>query len=171
MQLTPPQKIYMKIRTIQPQDNNQLNRIITQCAEEFNLIGEGYGPSDPEVSKMFEAYHRPGFSYLVIESDKGEILGGAGIGKLIGAPNHWCELRKMYLDPSARKRGYGRQLLTALLTIASKDHYTVCYLETTAILANAIRLYENYGFIRLSEPISYSVHSSCEVAMVMDPII
>ena len=161
----------MKIRAIQPQDNDQLNRIITECAEEFNLIGEGYGPSDPEVSKMFEAYHRPGFSYLVIENDQSEIIGGAGIAQLRGAPNHWCELRKMYLAPAARRRGYGRQLLTALLTIARKNDYTACYLETTAILANAIRLYENYGFIRLSEPVDYAVHSSCEVAMLMNPII
>ena len=157
------------IRPIKPEDNHAIRDVINQCAVEYGLVGEGYGPSDEEVNSMYHSYDQPRSIYLVCELD-GHILGGAGIAPFPEEGDHWCELRKMYLSPPGRGRGLGQQLLVELLHHALNLNFTACYLETTAVLSEALELYLKNGFKKLAEPLGNTGHSACEIPMGMNPI-
>jgi len=109
---------------------------------------------------MSVAYDGPKAAYLVAEVD-GEIVGGAGVGPLPRAESHVCELRKMYLLPSARGLGVGRSLLERCLHEARRLGYRECYLETLAQMDRARDLYERFGFLPLEAPMGDTGHFGC----------
>ena len=59
------------------------------------------------------------------------------------------ELKRMYLRPSARGRGVGRQLLRTALAWAREHGIETIKLDTTAEMAAARHLYEAHGFVRV----------------------
>ena len=60
-----------------------------------------------------------------------------------------AELKRMYVDPSVRGRGIGRELVEALEREARMLGITQVVLETGTRLAPAIRLYEAMGYARI----------------------
>ena len=142
-------------------------QIIIACADEFGLVGEGYGPQDSEVHHLYEAYSDPRSSYFVLEMD-GQVIGGGGITHLKGESHDWCEIQKMYLAPAARGKQFGAQLLEKLLDTAVNLGFTNSYLETTASLVGAFKLYKRFGFELSKTARGSTGHSSCEIFMVKD---
>jgi GNAT superfamily N-acetyltransferase len=59
------------------------------------------------------------------------------------------ELKRMYLRPSQRGRGLGRQLLSTALDWARANSVAVVKLDTSERMDTAQRLYEAYGFRRV----------------------
>ncbi len=57
-----------------------------------------------------------------------------------------CEIRKMYLLKPHRGAGLGKRLLEHALDEAKARGFTHVTLETASVLAEAIALYEQYGF-------------------------
>ncbi|MGE9528145.1 GNAT family N-acetyltransferase, partial [Escherichia coli] len=49
---------------------------------------------------------------------------------------------------------------------AREQGFKQCYLETTAFLTEAIRLYEHLGFEHISEALGCTGHVDCEVRML-----
>jgi putative acetyltransferase len=60
-----------------------------------------------------------------------------------------AELKRMYVDPSARGRGIGRALVEALEREARLLSMTRVVLETGTRLAPAIKLYQAMGYTRI----------------------
>jgi putative acetyltransferase len=60
-----------------------------------------------------------------------------------------AEIKRMYVDPSARGRGIGRALLDGLEREARLIGVTRIVLETGTRLAPAIKLYEAMGYARI----------------------
>ena len=60
-----------------------------------------------------------------------------------------AELKRMYVDPSARGRGIGRALVEALEREARLLSMTRIVLETGTRLAPAIKLYQAMGYTRI----------------------
>ena len=119
------------LRPIRPEDDADLERVLVQVLAEFGATGEGFSDQDAELSAMSQAYGGPGAAYFVALRDR-RLVGGAGVGPLPGAEAHTCELRKMYLLPSARGLGAGRRLVETCLEEARRLGYRKCYLETLA---------------------------------------
>ena len=122
---------------------------------------QGYAIHDPEVDCVYEAYTKERSCFLVIEKN-GVVLGGGGIQQLKGGESDTCELQRMYLLPEARGKGAGEQLLHALLSRAKSEGFSQCYLETTASMQQAKRLYEKLGFLQLSQRLGSTGHCACE---------
>ena len=74
----------------------------------------------------------------------------------------------MYFLPQARGLGLGRRLLRTALAFAREQGYQHCYLETTAVLARATRLYQLMGFRPLTAPLGNTGHCACEIRMLCD---
>ncbi len=155
------------IREIAPEDSPRLTEIIHEVMSEFGAVGEGYSMLDPEVQDMYSAYSGPRSAYFVAMHD-GEVIGGAGVGRLARAKADVCELRKMYLLPAARGLGLGRALLEECLAAARAMDYRVCYLETLESMDRAQRLYERAGFKRLAGPLGHTGHFGCETWYALD---
>lgn len=159
----------IRLREILPEDDDQVADLIREVMSEFRLTGEGFAIHDPEVTKMSAAYPGAGARYFVLERD-GRILGGGGFGRLKGSESDEaiCELRKMYFRHELRGLGWGRRLLTHLLSAMRDAGYRRCYLETTSWMDVARALYEKAGFQVIERPLGRTGHHACDRFYVLD---
>ena len=150
------------IRSIEPDDNLQIAKIIRACLVEFGADQPGTAWEDPELDQLYQTYSDNASQYLVAISE-GRILGGAGVAPLKGGKSGDCELQKMYLSNSARGLGVGALLIEKLINWAKARGYQYCYLETLPNMIQAHRLYEKQGFQLLNEPRGNTGHHQCGV--------
>lgn len=155
------------IRLIQAQDDEKICRIIQQVGAEFGAIGEGFGPSDPEVLAMSQHYPASQRSAYFVALLDGNVVGGGGI-----APFHnkqtVCELRKLFLLPESRGKGLGKALTEACIGFARAQGFEQCYLDTLENMDAAIGLYEKIGFVHLEQALDGTIHDGCDVWMLLD---
>lgn len=156
-----------RLRPVTTADNDALASVLRQVMEEFSAAGAGSSLHDPEIRDMAAAYSAPGSAYLVVD-DGTTVVGGGGFGALAGGDPQVCELRKMYLRPSARGHGLGRALLTRCLEGAATMGYQRMYLETLQTMTDARRLYERHGFTRVARPLGHTGHFGCDAWYVRD---
>jgi ribosomal protein S18 acetylase RimI-like enzyme len=57
-----------------------------------------------------------------------------------------AEMKRLFVRPSARGLGVGRALVSTVLTHATRIGYTEVVLDTLPSMAEAQRLYEQFGF-------------------------
>ncbi|NGO00170.1 MarR family transcriptional regulator [Grimontia sp. S25] len=153
------------LRLLEPADNAAIATVIRKVSEEYGLTADkGYSVADPTLDVLSESYKADNAAYWVVEQN-GKILGGGGIAPLPGEEGV-CELQKMYFRPELRGRGFARRLAAMAMKFARNQGYHSCYLETTACLKEAIRLYESLGFKRVDAPLGNTGHTDCEVAML-----
>lgn len=157
----------VKIRLIQATDNPAMAEIIRQVMPQFGASGPGFSIEDAEVDHMFEAYQGPRSIYWVIEVD-GIVKGGAGISQLEGGDADTCELKKMYYLEELRGKGLGRKAMELCLEKAKEFGYKKMYLETLERMTAARKLYEGYGFKKLTGNMGNTGHSKCDAYYAKD---
>jgi [ribosomal protein S18]-alanine N-acetyltransferase len=112
-----------------------------RCAELERLLFPG---DDPWTERAFREELQAGHPYLAARD--GELLVGyAGLGFVAGPPQAEAEIHTIGVDPAHQRRGIGRSLLRALLTVADEMGATV-YLEVRTDNEAAQALYEAEGF-------------------------
>ncbi len=153
------------VEQIKPEHDDKICKIIKNVGEEFGAIGEGFGPSDPEVMEMSKYYNDKNSSYYLVVFINGNIVGGGGIAPFIENTTV-CELKKLFLSPESRGLGLGRQLTDACLSYAKSKGYKKCYLDTLKAMTSAISLYEKMGFEHLERPLKGTIHNKCDVWMI-----
>ena len=153
------------VRTIQPQDNPFLAKIIKDTLAEFGANYPGTVYYDPTTDAMSEIFQTDGSVYYVALMNE-EIVGGGGIYPTDGLPTDTCELVKMYLLPHSRGMGLGRTLIIECLKFAETTGYKKVYLETMPELKMALKVYEKSGFEYLKGPIGNSGHTGCSLWML-----
>lgn len=149
------------IREIEGKDNKAVEKVIRTCLIEFGANHEGTAWADPDLGNFSDIYNKEGYKYWVIEDNRGSIVGGAGIGKLIGI-EEVCELQKMYCLPEARGTGISHELIEIVLEYAKK-YYKRCYIETLSNMIAANKFYKKYGFNKLDKPLVETEHNACDV--------
>jgi putative acetyltransferase len=157
----------LHIRAIQQPDNKEIASIIRATFREYHIDRPGTAYYDSSLDTMDENFRAPGSGYL-IGLLNGRVSGGGGIYPSPGLPPETCELVKMYLDPAARGKGLGRQLMDECLRLAGAYGYRQVYLETFPELQKAISLYEKYGFRYLDAPMGNTGHYECSVWMLKE---
>ncbi|MCL2918968.1 bifunctional helix-turn-helix transcriptional regulator/GNAT family N-acetyltransferase [Shewanella litorisediminis] len=155
----------IEIRPLTPDDDVAIAAVIREVSAEYGLTPDkGYGVADKTLDCLSEVYSVPGAAYWVICQD-GQVLGGGGIAPLASEPGV-CELQKMYFLPVIRGKGLARRLANHSLAFARQEGYQACYLETTAVLHEAVKLYESLGFEHLTAPMGNTGHDACEIPML-----
>lgn len=157
----------MIIREIQPEDNQSIEVIMTDCFKEFGLPTIGSSLEDDDVKHMFEGFQEERAIYYIVEDDE-KVLGGGGVKQLKGAAQDTCELQKMYFHPDARGKGYGKKMFDKCIEVAKEFGYKYCYLESASQLKSAIQLYEKNGFKHLDQPLGNTGHTICGVYMLKE---
>ena len=153
-----------KIKEIEEKDNKQVENVIRTCLIEFGGNHEGLAWSDPDLGRFSEVYNKKGYKYWVVEDEKGNIVGGTGIGKLT---DEVCELQKMYCLKIARGTGVAHKLMKLALDFAKK-YYKKCYIETLSNMIAANKFYKKYGFEKLDKPYVQTEHYACDVWYIKD---
>lgn len=154
-----------KIRLVRQSDNHVLARVLRGVLIEMNVPKQGTAFADPELDAIYEAYLGENANYWLL-CNGNHIMGGAGIAPLVDGPRGYCELLKMYFLPEARGKGFGGQMIQKCLTQARSFGYTDCYLETMPNMNHAQKLYKEWGFTYIDQPIGNTGHCSCPVWMV-----
>ena len=156
-----------RIRTIQAQDNPSIAAIIRKVSAEFGLAAEsGFAVADPILDNLYAVYTQPNSQYWVIENEQGTILGGGGLSPLKGSDDI-LEIQKMYFLAELRGHGCAAKILEKCFEFARNNQFQACYLETTASLGQAVKLYEKIGFKHLEAPKGNTGHSqACEIWML-----
>lgn len=153
------------IEPIRPEHDTEICRIIKAVGAEFGAVGEGFGPSDPEVEAMSQYYTLDKKSLYLVATLNGKIVGGCGIAPFQDSVST-CELKKLFLLGESRGHGIGKALSEQCLAFARHQGFHRCYLDTLASMTTAIKLYEQLGFTHLTQPLEGTEHGGCDVWML-----
>ena len=147
--------IMLNYRKIEPADNAKIAKIIRSNLEKLHLNIPGTAYFDPELDHLSDYYNsKPDKrTYFIALDENDQMIGGVGIAEFEGI-EACAELQKLYLDDSAKGKGYGKDLMQLAENWAKSARYKNLYLETHTNLTVALKLYEKMGFQRVEKPCS-----------------
>ncbi len=125
------------VRTDQPPAAGLVAAMVAELEELYGPIAQRRTPTATP-----EELWAPGGTYLVVSEDGTPVAGG---GVKVLAPG-LAEIKRMYVVPEARGRGWARRLLLALEDAARELGHTRVRLDTGPKQAHAQRLYESAGY-------------------------
>ena len=96
---------------------------------------------EEELASLPGAYARPRGRLLIAEH-AGEIRGCVAMRPLGLA----CEMKRLYVRPSARGTGLGTALVAAIVAAARDSGYAAMRLDTLPTMASARAMYAAFGF-------------------------
>jgi GNAT superfamily N-acetyltransferase len=107
-------------------------------------IAESFGPQDPDRTSTvgLEEMAPPGGVFVILFED-GEPVAGGGLRRL---GEDVAEIKRMFVEPAARGRGYGRRVLDELEAAAVELGYRRLRLDTAQSLVAATALYRSAGY-------------------------
>ncbi|MFD0861869.1 GNAT family N-acetyltransferase [Sungkyunkwania multivorans] len=155
----------MVIREIQPEDNEQIAKVIRKVLEDLGVPKVGTAYADKALDNLFEAYDKERAVYFVVVEGN-SILGGAGISPLDNYEGNICELQKMYFLDEARGCGVGARMMGKCLEKAKEFGFGAVYIETMPYMEAAQKLYKKVGFEYIDAPMGDTGHYSCPVWML-----
>jgi ribosomal protein S18 acetylase RimI-like enzyme len=103
----------------------------------------GFQGFDRELASLPGAYARPEGRLLLAFDADGMALGCVALRPLDGGT---CELKRLYVRPSARGHRVGRRLTEAAIAEAQLIGYRRMRLDTLPTMAEAASLYVSLGF-------------------------
>jgi GNAT superfamily N-acetyltransferase len=83
---------------------------------------------------------------LLLAYLRGQAIGVGGVKLHSRRP---CEIKRMWVDPSARGLGLGRRLLTELEAFARDHGARIAHIETSRHMPEANALYESAGWVEV----------------------
>lgn len=130
------------IRLVEAADVPEVIRLVTDVLAEFGLaFGEG-SKTDAELHELPASY--AGGAFWIARKD-GALVGTCGVYPV--SPGVF-ELRKMYLLPTTRGTGLGKQMLDVAIEWARANGGKHMVLDTIHEMKRAIEFYEAHGFVR-----------------------
>ena len=109
---------------------------------EFDLCFQNF---DTEMKKISVQYNYPEGGILLVKTNN-NYAGCVGVRKFKGTI---AELKRMYIQPEFRGKGYGKILLNEAIRLSANLGYDHLRLDTIKTMKAAIRLYEETGFIKI----------------------
>jgi len=148
------------IRDYQGDDNSRLWEILSHALAPYDLYVEPEG-IDLDLRDVNAAYISSGGAFRVLLDDE-RVIGMYGLHR--EGPDV-VELRKMYLAPSYKGRGLGKDLLKDAIDQARALGFTTMVLETNTCLVEAVGLYRRFGFVDMQRD---HLAPRCDLAMRFD---
>lgn len=115
----------------------------------YDIVSEYYEVAHVVQRETFPEFERAYFSEkagLWLARDAGRIAGCIALHPLHFPAS--AEIKRLYVRPERRGRGFAQQLLTAAEQFAGSSGYRWIYLDTACDMVTAARLYERNGYQR-----------------------
>ncbi|MEM9432894.1 MAG: GNAT family N-acetyltransferase [Pseudomonadota bacterium] len=118
---------------------------------------------DEELASLPGKYAAPNGSLLLAE------LEGQAVGSIALRPydGKTCEIKRLYVRPTARGYALGQRLIAAILQAARDIGYRRAILDTAGFMSPAQRLYESFGFSDIpaynDNPVPGVRHLGCDL--------
>jgi putative acetyltransferase len=148
------------IRDFDPADADKLWSVLERSLAAYGLKADSCN-TDTDLLDVQRNYIDCGGRFRVLTQGETPI-GMYGLYK-IGAER--VELRKMYLEPAHKGRGYGKLLLNDALSVAREAGFRTMTLETNRLLVEAIGLYRKFGFKDVERN---DLSARCDRAMIKE---
>lgn len=97
-----------------------------------------------EELQHFETEYAPPTGTFLLARNETEFLACGAFRRFSGSD---CEMKRLYVRPSGRNLGLGRQLATALIAEAKSLGYQRMLLDTLPTMQSAQALYKSLGFV------------------------
>ena len=130
-----------RIRDFKPGEEKIAQDLLSLGLQAYGLQTD-YDRTDADILDIQEQYINHGGLFRFMESDE-QIIGMYGLFRVSQTV---CELRKMYLHPAYKGRGFGHLLMQDALEKATEAGFSEMILETNSCLKEAIAMYLKYGF-------------------------
>lgn len=138
-----------------------IQALVVTVLNEYGLAPDAAN-TDADLADLSASYFDRGGVFRVLLGPEGRVMGCGGLYPLNGSE---AEIRKMYLLPQARGRGFGRSLLEDLVQCARERGYERVVLETASVLKEAISLYRSFGFVPFARE---HIACRCDQAMALE---
>jgi GNAT superfamily N-acetyltransferase len=117
--------------------------LVQRAAEELNAL---YADEGHRVSPLTPGVFAEPTGQFVVAWIEGRPAGCGGVRRLT---KDLAEVKRMYVEPWARRRGVGRRILAELEASARRLSYRMIRLETGTRQVEALGLYESAGYYRI----------------------
>lgn len=97
-----------------------------------------------ELNSLPGKYQEPAGHILLIKDEKKDIF--AGCVALKKHNENTCEMKRLFILPEFRNKGYGKILINKIINIAKSKNYQYMILDTLMELKPALYLYRKFGF-------------------------
>lgn len=98
---------------------------------------------EEELNNLKNIYNKNYGGGIVLCKVNQVIIGCAGIRKF---NNEIAELKRMWISPSERGKGFGNKIIKAALALAISENYKAVVLDTLNHMHAAIKIYRGAGF-------------------------
>jgi len=136
----------MEIRS-EPPTSALAARLLASYVEEVAARIPGGFDLARSVSATLDELAPPKGEFLVVLEANGDGVGCGGVKDLGSGA---FEIKRMWISPSHRGRGYARALLAALEDRARDQGATEMRLDTSAVLDEAVALYRTSGYTEIA---------------------
>jgi len=135
-----------KIRRAGPEDARAIAAVLLESFSEFRALYTDGGFAATALGEV----------QVLARLQEGPVWVALGEGLMLGtgaavAKSESVYIRGMAVLPKARGSGVGTRMLRQIEAWANGEGYTRLFLSTTPFLVSAIRLYEEFGFLRTDE--------------------
>jgi GNAT superfamily N-acetyltransferase len=123
----------------------QVRQLFLEYAQSlgFSLCFQNF---DEELANLPGDYSRPD-GCLLLAGLAGEVAGCVAMHKL---QSEVCEMKRLYLRPPFRGKGFGRVLANAVISEARKSGYKFMRLDTVEpVMKDAVAMYRRLGFYEI----------------------
>jgi len=136
----------MEIKIFEPKDNDGVkDLIISILTKEYPFDKSVYEDSD--LCGISQTYGGKRDSFFVIKSE-GKILGTVGIKE---DSEDTALVRRLFVDPACRRKGYGALLLDRAIQHCRKNNFKHVVFRTTGRMVQAINLLKKTSFKELEK--------------------
>lgn len=136
----------MEVRSLRKEDTEAAKELILSVlTKEYPFDKSAY--SDSDLYDLKDTYSGSRESFFVLE-DGGKIVGTTGIKE---DSEKTALLRRVFVDPAHRRKGYGALLIDEALTFCKKKNYSNIAFRTTSRMTQAIELCKKKGFKQIEK--------------------
>ena len=125
-------------------------RLVASYADSLGVSLDFQNFTD-ELEHLSEVYAPPDGAFLLARLD-GDWIGCGGLRRIAAER---CEMKRLYVLPSAQGHGVGRALATSLIAAAKTAGYSSVVLDTLPSMSQAHALYRSLGFVEM-EPYRFN---------------
>ncbi|MDQ2922455.1 MAG: GNAT family N-acetyltransferase [Acidobacteriota bacterium] len=140
--MLPEELAHLRIRPATNNDRERVAELVFGVLADYGLRPDPES-TDADLQDIEANYLQRGGLFELIEDGEANLLGSVGLYPI---DQNTCELRKMYLIPSARGLGLGKHILKRTIARARELGFKRIVLETSSKLIAANHLYIRFGF-------------------------